>query len=224
MIKCPPVSQTRIAIWGDSLAYAWSPLVWQLDPHASALSRDGCQPYLGHLPAKPYPADLKCRDFNALVTAKVRGLDTLVLVGRWNVANVGYLRPTLDAVAPDVRHVFVLGPTPKLHAEAGRCIRQHAEAACALPRSEFDAIAEPILASLRASAAPHPNVTIVDMTDSFCTPVSCPVMLHDMPLYWDAYHVSSSVAKSFELPAEISRRQQRVRARETHAEAGAAAW
>jgi peptidoglycan/LPS O-acetylase OafA/YrhL len=222
-IKCPPVPRTRVAIWGDSLAYAWSPLVWQLDPNASAISRDACQPYLGYLPAKPYPADWKCRDFNSLVAARVRGLDTLVLVGRWNMTNVSQLRQTLDAVARGVRRVVVLGPTPQLRAEAGHCIRQKAEAACALPRAEFDAIAGPILASLRASAASHPNVTIVDLTDSFCTATNCPVMLHGIPLYWDAYHVSSSAAKAFELPMESSRREQRMRAGQAHAETGAAA-
>jgi peptidoglycan/LPS O-acetylase OafA/YrhL len=207
-IKCAPIAQTRIGIWGDSQAYAWSPSVWAQDPNGSAFSRDACRPLLDFVPEAAYPADLKCRAFNALVAERVKGLDTLVLASVWDVASAGRLARTLDAVAPRVRRIIVLGPTPRLREHAGRCIRQDAQAECAVPRTEFDANATPILAALRAAAAHHPNVRVLDMTSRFCTATECPVLLRGVPLYWDNYHVSSSVAKAFVLPEIPSTRQE----------------
>jgi peptidoglycan/LPS O-acetylase OafA/YrhL len=202
-IMCAPAPGTRIAIWGDSQAYAWSPAARRADPQSVEFSRDSCQPYLGYLPEKPFPADVKCERFNALVVEQVKGLDTLVLVGVWDANHAGLIRSTLDEVAPEVRRVVVLGPTPRMRSEVARCIRKHAQSACAIPRAEFDAHARPILALLRDAARTHPNVVVVDLGDRFCTATSCPPVRDGMPLYWDRLHVSSSMAKAFALPAEV---------------------
>lgn len=202
-IKCAPRPGTQIGIWGDSLAYAWSPSIWTQDAQGSAFSRDSCRPYLGFLPPKPFPADVKCRRFNAMVAERVKGLDTLVLVAVWDPNHVRLIRATLDAVAPEVRRVIVLGPTPHMRSEVPRCIRRHAEAECAIPRAQFDAEAAPILAGLRAAAKTHPNVTVVDLTGRFCTATTCPPVLGGMPLYWDQFHIAGSMARSFVLPAEV---------------------
>ena len=199
-IKCAPRRGTRIGIWGDSLAYAWSPAVWMQDTQGSAFSRDSCRPYLGYVPAKPFPADIKCERFNALVVDQVKGLDTLVLVAVWDKDHVGLIRNTLARVAPLVHRVVILGPTPTMHSEVGRCIRQRAENACSLTRSEFDKEAEPLLAVLHTVAADYPNVTVVDLTARFCTSQRCPPVLDGVPLYWDRFHISSTVAKSYALP------------------------
>ncbi|MFT3896962.1 MAG: acyltransferase family protein [Thermomonas sp.] len=199
-IKCAPGAGTRIGIWGDSLAYAWSPAVRRSDPNAVEFSRDSCPPYIGYLPAKPFPAAMKCERFNALVADQVKGLDTLVLASVWDEDHVALIRHTLDRVAPDVRRVVVLGPTPRMRSEVARCIRQHAENACSITRAEFDAQSAPLLATLRDAAAAHPNVVVVDLTDRFCTATSCPPVLAGVPLYWDKFHISTTVAKSYVLP------------------------
>jgi peptidoglycan/LPS O-acetylase OafA/YrhL len=203
-IKCARTPSTRIAIWGDSLAYAWAPGMRRFDAHSVEFSRDSCRPYLGYLPPKPYPADVKCERFNDLVARQVQGLNTLVLVAVWDAGQGAALGRTLDAVAPRVGRVVVLGPTPRMRGEVARCIRRHAEAECAISRAAFDAQAAPVLAALRAAARAHPNVEVVDLADAFCTATVCPPVRGGVPLYWDKFHVSSSMATSVALPLEIT--------------------
>lgn len=186
--KCPPHSRTLV--WGDSMAWSWLPAF----PDASDVSMDSCPPFLGYLP-QTHPVDLQCRAHNAAVAAL--SADTVYLVARWS----GYggpdpLAPTLDALVK-VPHVLIIGPTPEMRDVVPKCIRQQAEAACAITRAEFDAQAGPILAHLRKLAAGHPNVEVIDVTDRFCTATTCPPVLNGMPLYWDSHHITQTAARSF---------------------------
>jgi peptidoglycan/LPS O-acetylase OafA/YrhL len=180
----------RVGIWGDSMAYAWTPLALQMDPHAVGFTRNACAPTgdsVSH-------TDHDCAAFARLATERAQGLDTLILAARWWVYPHADLAATLAAVS-SVRRVVILGPTPELHDGAPRCIYRHAETQCAISRAAFDAEAGPILAKLRRAAAGHPNVEVVDMTDQFCTAAACPPVLDGVPLYWDSHHISPSAAR-----------------------------
>ena len=182
-LKCQP--HTRTLVYGDSMAWAWLPAV----PGGSDVTMDGCPPFVGY-----QPRQTGCREHNAAVATLPA--DVVVIAARWKA--YGDLSPfaaTLEALA-HVPRIVVIGPTPEIRDMAPRCIRRHAEAVCAIPRAEFDAKARPILAELRAMAAEHPNVIVVDVTDRFCTATECPPVLNGTVLYWDDHHVSSTAARS----------------------------
>jgi hypothetical protein len=192
LIKCRPHS--RILVFGDSMAWSWLPAV----PGGSDVSMDACPPFLGYLPEHPYPGHLQCRSHNNLVVRLPA--DYLVIAGRWSsYDDVGRIAPTLDALAG--KRVIIIGPTPEMRDLVPRCIRKHVESECAISRTEFDATAKPILAQLRAAAAKHSNVTVLDVTDDFCTATTCPPMLNGVALYWDSHHITATAAKRVDLLA-----------------------
>lgn len=185
--KCAP---GRMVMWGDSMAYAWSPI---MAGKGVSLSRGSCGPFLGFTGAHPTKHNLACRDFNAAMAEKVKDADTVVLVAYWSAGNPS-LRPTLSAVA-NVRRVVILGPTPTMRDWVPRCIRQHAD--CSITRAAFDAHARPILVNLRGLAAEYPNVEVIDLTDYLCTATRCEAVRGGVPVYWDTHHVTASVARAY---------------------------
>ncbi|BCT94069.1 hypothetical protein LYSHEL_30960 [Lysobacter helvus] len=178
----PKCALTEAVVWGDSMAYAWTPAF----PEASSATRDACAPLLDH-------PDAKCRAFNARVLAALPKGATVILAARWQPGMA--LAPTLARLQG--HRVRVLGPTPQMRKDVPTCIAQHIEAACAVPRAEFDAFAQPILAAMRQAAAPYPNVEVVDLTERFCTATTCPPVRDGQPLYWDTHHVSRAAAEGF---------------------------
>ena len=186
---CP--MEARTVVWGDSMAYAWMPAF----PGAAEATRDACAPLVGYLRPDPKRSHFLCRAHNAAAAAL--HADTFVLAANWPTYPGIDLGPTLDAIGD--RHVLVIGPTPHMRESVPRCIRRHAERACAVTRVEFAASIAPILAKLRAAAAGRPNVQVVDVTDYFCDEVTCPPVLHGVPMYWDSHHVSRTAARAFPL-------------------------
>jgi peptidoglycan/LPS O-acetylase OafA/YrhL len=192
--KCPDPAGAKAAIWGDSMAYAWRPVM--PTPHVD-LSHDGCAPLLDWLPDQTHPADFICRDFEAAVVRHIGGQSTLVIVARWKLTGnqPQALRRTLEAVSAKVHHVVLIGPTPELRDTVPRCIRMRAEAQCTLSRDAFDQHAAPILARLRGAADGLKNVTVVDVTDYFCTATACPPVKQGIPLYWDSHHPTATATR-----------------------------
>jgi len=170
----PKCSGGRIAIWGDSMAFAWSPIA------EVSYTRNACSP-MGQSVAD----DPNCRAFADNAARRVAGADTLYIVARWRIYSER-MDDVLRRVAPTVKHVVILGPTPQLR--AATCPRWRDT--CSVPRAEFDAQAAPILASLRAAAKPYANIRVVDLTDQFCTAEKCPPELYGVALYWDKHHPS----------------------------------
>jgi peptidoglycan/LPS O-acetylase OafA/YrhL len=192
--KCPDPAGAQIAIWGDSMAYAWRPA---MPAPVVDLSHDSCPPLLDWTPDQTQRKDFTCRDFEAAAVRHIGGQPTLVIVARWQLAGSQpqALRRTLEAVSTKVRHVVLIGPTPELRDTVPRCIRKRAETECALPRATFDRRAAPILASLREAADGLQNVTVVDVTDYFCTTIACPPVKDGLPLYWDSHHPTATAAR-----------------------------
>lgn len=195
-IKCQP--RTHTIVWGDSIAWSWLPGI----RGGSDLTRDGCPPVLGYGATSSLRGDQLCHAHNAAVAKLAAGADTLILAARWVSDGDFDLRPTLRAL-DQVPRVIVIGPTPEIRDKAAKCVTQGAMDACAQPRAEFDAQAGPILAKLRAQAAPFGNVAVYDMADRFCTAAACPPAKDGTVLYWDQHHISASAArKLFPAPAE----------------------
>lgn len=182
--KCPDAAGAKVAIWGDSMALAWSAGL----PGSVVYSFPGCVPILGRPGAKG------CQEWNDDVLKHLHG-ETLFIAARW----VAYrepevdLTPTLEA-ARSFKRVVVIGPTPFMQSTAARCIRGDVEN-CGRPRAQFDLDNKPILARLRAQAKPFPNVEVWDMAGDFCSATECPVILDGVVLYHDQNHPSMTQAK-----------------------------
>lgn len=189
--KCV-AGNARSAVWGDSMAYAWSPVA------GVSFTRDACPPLLGYPQDEPRGL---CAAFNIEAAKRAAEVETVYLAARWRLhfpgaaAEAG-LRRTLDALER-VPRVVIIGPTPEMREDVPRCVEQQIEARCAIPRARFDAEAAPVLASLGKVAAAYRNVEVLDMADRFCTRAACPPARDGVPLYWDTHHVATPAALDF---------------------------
>ena len=78
-----------------------------------------------------------------------------------------------------------------------KCIRRGDLDACAVTRAQFDEVAGPHRAALRALAARYPNVALADPSGFFCDEQRCPATRGDLALYRDDYHVTATAAAAF---------------------------
>ena len=97
----------------------------------------------------------------------------------------------LAAVAP---HVVVIGDIPVGDSDPPACLSGHRDdvSACATPRADAvrpDRISGEILAA-RAHGA-----TFVDVSDWFCTPTTCPVVIGDLLVLRDETHLTPPMAE-----------------------------
>lgn len=196
----------RVAIWGDSHALAWQPMAWLIAERtgvaATSYTRDACAPLLDYDNGKKGLEGKRCREFNALTVARVGSVDTLILVAKWppRVAERNFearFRTTLEQLAPAVRRIILVGPTPILRDAAPRCIESGNLEACTISRAEFDATADAARKMLIAAAAKYNHVEYVDPVDFFCDASKCPAVKDGFALFWDSNHVSTTAARNF---------------------------
>ncbi len=201
-----PGKPVRVAIWGDSHALAWQPMAWAIARQhgvaATSFTRDACAPALDYDNGKSLLEARRCREFNALTFNLISGIDTLILSARWpDTLDGGDFRgkfeATVQRLAPRVRKIILLGPTPYLHDTALRCIESGNLAACAVGRREFDEVSDASRKWLASIAAQYANVEYVDLGGFFCNSDVCPVLKDGYALYWDSNHVSSTAARNF---------------------------
>ena len=202
-----PGTAPTVAVWGDSFGTSWQSYAWELAEldgrAATAYHADSCPPLLGYVPAPGAPADVHCRDRNARIVASLRGFDTVVVALRWGryfpspEASRG-LRATLDALAPTVRQVIVIGPTPVLADKAPKCLASDDPQACAIRLSDFRSWSAGFSTELAAAARAHPNVQVLDPTAFLCTP-TCGPSRAGVALYIDDAHLSSTGSRAVAL-------------------------
>lgn len=182
----------RVALWGDSMAYAWTPLAEIIAPSDFAsYTRSGCPPLVGYDHTDKGLREV-CRAWNDRAAERVKGVDTLILAGAWRKAlGSDALQQTLAVVAPHVGRVLIVAETPRLPADAPRCVVAGSDA-CTVSRTDFEAIAGPIRKMLFQAAAAYPNVEVIDPANAFCTESECGPTLNGRVLYWDSYHPTQS--------------------------------
>jgi SGNH domain-containing protein len=178
--KCADPDGATVAMWGDSMAYSWMPMVG----NAINYSRDAC---------RPFDTQGLCGAFNARVLRRIQETDTVVFAGWWLKYSPAGLGDVIQRL-PHVRRIVIVGPTPTLRMAVPKCLRG-ATTGCSMSRAEFDTRTAPIYAELHALQRRFPKVEVVDVTERFCTAVECPAVLDDIPLYWDTHHVSATQAK-----------------------------
>jgi len=195
----------RIAIWGDSHALAFRPFAAALAQARgeafTEYSRDACAPAVDYDNGESAGFAASCKAFNARAFQRAKSMDTVILASRWPRAAdrhfADHLAATIDGLAPGVRRIIVIGPTPDMAASVPDCLRRQALSACDVPRRVFLERSAPIRAVLSAIPAQHPNVTYVEPLDFFCDATSCPGVRNGMALYWDDNHISSRAAAAF---------------------------
>lgn len=195
----------RVAIWGDSHAFAMQPFAWAIagsqGSAAQPFTRDACAPAIDYDNGKRVLEASRCEEFNARVLPRLRGMDTVVLTALWPAPSKrdfgAHLTETVRRLAPTVRHIILLGETPLLREEAPTCIRKGSFDACDVPRGDFDSQFADQRALLIALASRFPNVSYVDPASFFCDARRCPAVKDGYGLYWDTNHVASKAARRF---------------------------
>lgn len=194
-----------IAIWGDSHAMAFQPFAAALAVRrgttALGYTRELCPPALGYDDGESPLVAERCKAFNAMVMPRMKSMDTVILAARWPRPDERHfaerLSSTLDELAPHVRRIFVIGPTPVLPARVPDCMRAGQIQRCALSRSEFAIATASTQAFLSGLSTRYPNVTYIDATSFFCGRNDCPPIRNGIPLYWDTNHVTTTAAAAF---------------------------
>ena len=205
--RCVP-GAGKVAIWGDSYAFSWAPLAQEIAQAgrlpAVTLARDYCPPLTGVTLERRSPAETRgCKAHNdqALAYLTTSGVDTVILASRW----LGYLqantpdarrglRTTVIALAPHVRRILIIGPTPEMLDDVPKCQALHES--CAIERAAFEAGAAESRRAME-TLAKLPNVEILDAASWLCGPTSCPGVRDGMALYRDRRHVSEKAAAAF---------------------------
>lgn len=195
----------RVVIWGDSHALAFQPFAAALATreHKTAIgyTRDACAPAVGYDNGERPALAAVCKAFNTIALEHAQHMDTVILASRWPAPDARHfaddLIATVDALAPHVRRVVLIGPTPDLPSAVPECMSRHVLHACDLPRDVFVDRSAPIRTVLSGIAARHQNVTYVEPLDFFCTAQTCPGVRNGIALYWDDNHISSTAAAAF---------------------------
>jgi hypothetical protein len=210
-----PGQPAALAYWGDSHAWAWQPFAWALadasDTSARGATMNSCQP-TGDLDAATGPErSRECLALNRLALQWLSdgGVDTVIVARRWPMghpagvrepAGLGREMAGLESAVSQlsgVRRILLMGPLPFLRRPAPECIATGREQACSVPRDYFEQASRATRESLRALAARHANVEVIDPTDFFCDADACPVTRDGYSLYWDDDHISSTAARAF---------------------------
>lgn len=195
----------RIAIWGDSHAFAFRPFAAALaraqGDAFTEYSRDACAPAVKYDNGESPVFATGCKAFNAVALRHAQSMDTVILASRWPRPTDRHfaerLIATVDALAPHVRRVIIIGATPDMPASVPDCLRRNIGNACDVSRDVFMERSAPIRATLSALPARHANVTYVEPVDFFCDAARCPGVRDGMALYWDDNHIASRAAAAF---------------------------
>ena len=97
----------------------------------------------------------------------------------------------LTAVAP---HVVVIGDTPVSRSDPPSCLSGHRDDVTACAMSRDDAVRPDRISGEQQAAQAH-GATFVDVTEWFCTPTSCPVVIGDLLVLRDETHLTPPMAE-----------------------------
>jgi peptidoglycan/LPS O-acetylase OafA/YrhL len=90
--------------------------------------------------------------------------------------------------------VLVVADNPNVPAEAQECIAAASSvtiSTCAFPTSRARLDADPLRAAARASDA-----ALIDLSEAYCRPDGCPMMLGGVLVYRDAHHITATFSQT----------------------------
>lgn len=194
----------KVILWGDSFATAWGPLGQSIARKAGepivAFATDACPAFAGTIKLGTDEGTQNCRARNDKLLAylKANGADTVLIASRWQQ----YIQPNaqdgfvtaVDAIAPYVRRILIIGPTPVVLDDAPKCVRLGVS--CAVSRQAYLADSAKQWATVRKMAR-NPKATIIDAAQWLCDGDQCPGVRDGVPLYRDNAHVTHETAWKF---------------------------
>jgi hypothetical protein len=206
-----PSSATTVALVGDSHAAQWFPAVeplaeqrhWRLTVQSKVtcplMDLPITSPYLG----REYT---ECEQWRGQVLERIRAQHpALVVVGTSRRYGADFGFSSYDAqwlagltrLVADLRAtgaaVLVLGQVPDPHHTVPSCLSEHLDSAAACAPTRGAGVNEPGVAA-EAQATGAGGGRYADLTDLFCTPTVCPVIVGDQLVFRDDNHVTSGYA------------------------------
>ena len=213
--KGDPNGKIRVALIGDSHTREWfvpiDNLAFKYHWNVTMISKSACSLVDPAL----YPASLthySCKGWNQQLLAymaKQKPFDliinsnsTLVTQGRSDVGSA-FASMVKKLTANGHTKFMLIHDTPKPNPNFVPCIEQWMQQAavkCAVTRAQGLTPADP----MPAAVAGFPNVTVADLTDSFCSLKSCPPVVGKIVVYRDNSHITSTWAQHLQPVLEAS--------------------
>lgn len=195
-------SSHTMVLLGDSQARMWAQafnlMATKEHERLIILDKDGCPPWLTtFLTAglSPYP---QCTAFHAFALAEIKKLhpaQIYVTGGTGAVGDIGAdlsgatkLLKDLRRIAPDTTVLSnvpwpVLNPVTCLSAHSGNI------GGCSMPYGEFKSSNAQFRQTLK-TAATKSGASFADLDKLFCTTTTCPVVVNDVLVYADDFHIT----------------------------------
>jgi peptidoglycan/LPS O-acetylase OafA/YrhL len=184
----------NIVVLGDSHAAQYWLAIAERFPDANVMqaTASGCRAVL------PLQGQKRCTE----VAERVLGpfvqsgaADTLILAGRWTASDVAKMGPTIDAVKPYVREVYVIGPTVEYEGEFPQLLAR------AMLRGNPDGVSDfrsqrqiSIDDQLSKVVAAHGG-RYISAIDIECPEAKCRLTADGAPMQFDYGHLSLEGAR-----------------------------
>jgi hypothetical protein len=195
-------SPRTMVLLGDSQARMWAQafnlVAAKERERLIILDKDGCPPWLAtFLTAglSPYP---QCTAFHAFALAEIKKLhpaQIYVTGGTGAVGDIGgdltgatRLLKDLRTITPDTT---VLSNIPWPVINPVTCLSAHSGdiGGCSMPYGEFTSSNAQFRRALKKAAAKS-GTTFADLDSLFCTTTTCPVVVNDILVYADDFHIT----------------------------------
>jgi peptidoglycan/LPS O-acetylase OafA/YrhL len=209
-------SPTTVALVGDSHAAMWNPAFQQIAAQRhwrlETMAKGACPlldlPITNHMFSGLVERFEHCEQWRGQILARLQTEHPrLIVVGLWRGYGAGngngwlsgfasYDPAWIDSLTRLVQelrgtgaNVLVLGPTPDPHSYVPICLSGHLDdaTACSQPRSS--AVNEAGIAA-ESAATKAGGGQYVDLTELFCTPNRCPVIVGNTMVYIDEEHMT----------------------------------
>ena len=199
-------ASTSVALFGDSHAGIWFPALNEisLERHWRLLifTKAGCSP-------PEVKLNLQCNIWRRNSEAQIAAVHPAIVFVSWarwiesgaradSTVVTGYGSPWLDGIAATFQllrqssdRVIWISDVPTLKFGAARCISRHltnVKPCNSTPRKT--AIFLPKVRAAEFQLANHMGVASIDPTPWFCTPTVCPVLVHNIMVYYDSAHMT----------------------------------
>ena len=200
-------STTTVALVGDSNAAIWSPAFQQVAAQRhwrlETLTKSSCPPM--NLPiTNPYlhREYTQCEQWRGQIIDRLRvEHPRLVVVSMWRrygwqLGFTSYDPAWIDSLTRLVQQlrsagaqVLVLGPIPDPHSVVPFCLSGHLDDATACSPPTSTAVNEAGIAA-ESAATKAGGGQYADLTELFCAPDRCPVIIGNTLVYFDQYHTT----------------------------------
>ena len=205
-------SPTTVALVGDSHAAMWNPAFQQLAEQRhwrlETLAKVTCPLQELHI-ASPYLGReyTECEQWRGQIMARVKAEHPRLIVvsmSRRYGADFGFTSydpAWIDTLADSVKQlrgtdttVLVLGPVPDPHSSVPACLSAHLDDAGACAPTRSVAVNNGGIAAEQAATAGSGG-HYADLTDLFCTPDRCPMIVGNTLVFRDDNHVTTGYAQ-----------------------------